>query len=648
MVRRQGAAKMLNSEEITRLHRYRLRPSFLPLVLTAALTLQGLGLGPTATPLAWAQTDDSTLAVPLGTVPSSSGRREQLKALMGRLESALLLVQAQTMASQLSLPPPRASGGSPALQALHPALAEAERLLSDWPELEASKALAELESRWLKVRSQLWQSFPPDQPHGHPEIRALWLDRGAILAAGSEAGLTDLFDRLAAVGVNTIFFETVNAGYPLYPSQVAPQTNPQIQGWDPLATAIRLAHARSMTLHAWVWVLAAGNQSHNHLLNLPLDYPGPVLARHPGWASYDNQGRLILPGQDKPFLDPANPAVRRYLIDLLQELATRYPIDGVHLDYIRYPFQDPQANRSHGYGEVSRWQFQRFTGVDPLSLTPFAHPPLPPSQAMAQEVLWQRWTDFRQQQVTDVVSQLRATLRRLRPDLVLSAAVFAQSTADRRERIQQDWETWARAGDLDWVVLMSYAATTPDFQGLAQPWLGTDALGSALVIPGIRLLDLTASALADQIQMARDWPTPGYALFAATHLRSDLAAQLAPSQPPRSPLGQPQRALAVQRYQALQREWHWLLATGRLTLPPHRQAAWVATVNQLEVELQGLAQTPSQRRLDQVQRRLTALRQTLPEEVTVAVSHPTYRLGVWQDRLQVIGQLLERGDRPRL
>jgi hypothetical protein len=113
-------------------------------------------------------------------------------------------------------------------------------------------------------------------------------------------------------------------------------------------------------------------------------------------------------------------------------------------------------------------------------------------------------------------------------------------------------------------------------------------------------------------------------------------------------LGQPQRALAVQRYQALQREWHWLLATGRLTLPPHRQAAWVAAVNELEVELQGLAQTPSQRRLDQVQRRLTALRQTLPEEVTVAVSHPTYRLGVWQDRLQVIGQLLERGDRPRL
>ena len=616
----------------------------LPLILTAALVVQGLGLDRATTPLARAQIDDSTVTDSLGKAPSNSGQREQLKALMGRLESALLLVQAEAMASQLSLPTPRSRGDGPALEALHPALAEAERLLADWPQLETSKAQSDLENRWLQVRSHLWQSFPPRQSHGQPEIRALWLDRAAIVAAGSEKALESLFDRLAAAGVNTIFFEAVNAGYPLYPSQVAAQPNPQIQGWDPLATAVRLAHARNMTLHAWVWVFAAGNQNYNRLLNLPSDYPGPILARHPDWASYDNQGRLILPGQDKPFLDPANPEVRRYLLSLLQELTSRYAIDGVHLDYIRYPFQDPQAGRSHGYGEVSRWQFHRLTGVDPLTLTAAAHAPLTPSQAAAQQVLWRRWTDFRQQQVTEFVAQISSTLHRQRPELVLSAAVFAQSAADRRERIQQDWETWARTGALDWVVLMSYAETTPDFQELAGPWLGTDFLGSALVIPGIRLLNLSASALADQIQLARDWPTPGYALFAASHLRPDLTPQLSPSQPQRSP----QRALALQRYQALQREWHWLLTTGRLTLAPDRLAAWVETVNRLETDLQRLAQQPSQRRLAQVQRQLATLRQTLGQEVAVSVSQPGYRLQVWQDRLRVVEQLLAGGDRPRL
>ncbi|MFM7220446.1 MAG: glycoside hydrolase family 10 protein [Nodosilinea sp.] len=616
----------------------------LPLLLTVALAVQSLGLPPVATPLAWAQSETSTFGDPVGAAPSSLDRREQIRALMGRLESALLLVQAQTMASPLTLPLPQNRGSNLPLQALHPALAEAEQLLADWPQLEASKAQADLESRWLQVRSRLWQGFPLHQLQAQPEIRALWLDRAAIIAAGSDQALEKLFDRLAAAGVNTIFFEAVNAGYPLYSSQVAPQPNPQIKGWDPLASAVRLAHARNMTLHAWVWVFAVGNQSYNRLLNLPPDYPGPILTRHPDWASYDNQGRLILPGQDKPFLDPAHPEVRRYLLNLLKELTSHYPIDGVHLDYIRYPFQDPQVDRSHGYGEVSRWQFHRLTGVDPLTLSSSTHRPLTPSQVAAEQVLWQRWTDFRQQQVTEFVAQVSTTLRRQRPDLVLSAAVFAQPTADRRERIQQDWETWARSGNLDWVVLMSYAETTPDFQGLAHPWLGVDSLGSALVIPGIRLLDLSASALADQIQTARDWPTPGYALFAASQFRPDLALQLTPSQP----LEPPQGALALQRYQALQREWHWLLTTGRLTLAPDRLADWVGAVNRLELDLQGLDQQPSQRRLAQVKRQLAALRHTLGQEVTVAVSQPDYRLQVWQDRLWVVEHLLQGGDRPRL
>ncbi|MFM7326775.1 MAG: hypothetical protein ACKO4L_17985, partial [Nodosilinea sp.] len=110
----------------------------------------------------------------------------------------------------------------------------------------------------------------------------------------------------------------------------------------------------------------------------------------------------------------------------------------------------------------------------------------------------------------------------------------------------------------------------------------------------------------------------------------------------------PRRVLALQRYQALQREWHWLLATQRLTLAPDHLEAWIGAVNRLEIDLQGLAQHPSQRRLNQVQGQLAALRQTLEQEVRVAVSQPDYRLQVWQDRLRVVEQLLAGGDLPRL
>ncbi|MHC5832554.1 MAG: family 10 glycosylhydrolase, partial [Nostoc sp.] len=97
---------------------------------------------------------------------------------------------------------------------------------------------------------------------------------GTIVRAGSKAGLAQIFDRLAQAGINTVFFETVNAGYTIYPSQVAKEQNPLIRGWDPLAEAVKLAHERDMELHAWVWTFAAGNQRHNQIINANPNYPG--------------------------------------------------------------------------------------------------------------------------------------------------------------------------------------------------------------------------------------------------------------------------------------------------------------------------------------------------------------------------------------
>jgi len=277
----------------------------------------------------------------------------------------------------------------------------------------------------------------------------VWLDRGTIVGARNPEGLARLFDRLAAAGINTVFFETVNAGYPTYPSRVAPEQNPLTRRWDPLASAVEMAHARNMTIHAWVWVFAAGNQQHNRLLNLPADYPGPLLSRHPHWAGADNRGNPIPLGQDKPFLDPANPEVRSYLTRLMSEMVQEYDIDGIHLDYIRYPFQDPGANRTYGYGTAARWNFRSITGVDPVDLSPQPNPSLSPDHQLQQRILWNRWTEFRIQQVTSFVTTLSNTLRRQRPDLVMSAAVFAHPEHERLQKIQQDWGTWAKAGHID-------------------------------------------------------------------------------------------------------------------------------------------------------------------------------------------------------
>lgn len=353
------------------------------------------------------------------------------------------------------------------------------------------------------------------------EIRSIWLDRETIVNAESAAGLAPIFERFKAAGINTVFVETVNAGYPIYPSEVAPEQNPLIRGWDPLQAAVDLGKAHGIEVHAWVWLFAAGNQAHNSLVGKPESYPGPILSARPDWAGMDNQGNLIIPGQNKTFLDPANPEVRQYLLDVIDEIATRYDVDGIQLDYVRYPFQDQGANRTFGYGTAAREQFHQLTGVDPITLSPRNGG----SRRMAQ--LWSQWTNFRMRQVTSFVAVASQRLRDNHPGLKLSAAVFAENTYKRHHDLQQDWENWAERGLVDWIVLMSYADNTQHFEQLIRPWVIEANYESTAIIPGIRLLNLPTSEAYNQIQMVRDMPAGGYALFAADNLDGEVQSMLA-------------------------------------------------------------------------------------------------------------------------
>ncbi len=527
---------------------------------------------------------------------------------------------------------------------LPPALALAQALLAEWDQLIADGKHTEAQERWLQVRNELWQHMPDDQPYVQAEIRAIWLDRGTIVEAGSPAGLEPLFDQLSAAGINTVFFETVNAGYPIYPSRVAPQRNPLVQNWDPLATAVELAHERGIALHAWVWVFAAGNQRHNRIVNLPANYPGPLLSRNPDWAGYDNRGNPIPQGQDKPFLDPANPEVRSYLTQLMSEIVTEYDVDGLQLDYIRYPFQDPGANRTYGYGDVARWRFRDTAGVDPLELSPRSDARLSRQAQDRQQVLWERWTEFRIQQINSFVETLSSTLRRQRPDLILSAAVFAKPEHERLQKIQQDWGTWARNGDIDWIVLMSYAEDTSRFERLIVPWLVGEDFGSALVIPGIRILDLPRLAVIDQLQVTRDMPTPGYALFATADLQTDLTTYLERTQGTTPTQVSSPFQMARDRYQSLQREWYWLLSQDKFWMQQDTLTAWIAAANQLEADFQILAQSPSRRHLETVRQGLIPVQAPLGGTILIETVNGSYRVQAWQHRLTAIERLLRYGE----
>ncbi|HEY9603068.1 MAG TPA: family 10 glycosylhydrolase, partial [Allocoleopsis sp.] len=585
---------------------------------------------------------------------------QDLENLLGRFESTLLTanamnsnVESQTGAAvqQFLVASAKGTTGSDEAGALaqttatnstNRVVAEARSKLQGFRNAIAQGDYDAARQQWFQARRLLWDNYPTDRRLAQPEIRAIWLDRGTIVKAKSEQDLAKIFDKLAAAGFNTVFFETVNASYPIYPSRVAPEQNPLTRGWDPLAAAVKLAHERKMELHAWVWAFAAANQRHNAILNQPANYPGPVLKAHPDWAMFDRQGRLFASDTKKAFFDPANPEVRRYLLALIEEIATRYDVDGIQLDYIRYPFQDVQGKQSYGYGQAARQIFKEQTGYDPIKVYP------------SNRELWQKWTNFRVQQIDSFVATVAQRLRSQRPNLILSAAVFPLPRAERVQRLQQNWEDWAIRGDIDLMVPMTYAMDSRALQTLAQPSLSDSSLGSALILPAIRLLNMPTMTAVDQIQLLRDLPAGGYALFAVENLDTALTNVFARTQgrntQPASepiPYRQPFPAAAA-RYAALQREWSYLLANHRVSIQESDLSEWGKQADILAKLLDTLVKEPSTQNVLSTNAFLSSFRSQFQRWMRNQAVEQPYQVRVWDNRLATIERLLRYGERTTL
>lgn len=351
-----------------------------------------------------------------------------------------------------------------------------------------------------KARYLFALAFAQSMPVRAVEARSIWLDRGTIVATKNPQGMRGLFEKLKKAGINVVYFETNNAGFTMYPSEFTDQ-NPETVGWNPLKIACEEAKKHRMEIHPWIWVFSVGNSRHNPIINKAADYPGPVLMRNDfNWAMASKTGTLRPPRQTEYWLDPSNPQCRQYVKNLIKEVITKFDVDGVQLDYIRYPFNNKGSEV--GFNWYSRVKFEQQTGM---------------SLDVLDNQTRQLFIAWKVQQVNQLVKEVSDMVRQMQPKLRISAAVYAFPRRMRNNAIQQEWETWVANGWVDTLNPMTYANNAKKLSIMAD-YVRESTADKALVYPGLAIMRVDTAGMIEQLDTARATGTLGTTIFAMAHL----------------------------------------------------------------------------------------------------------------------------------
>ena len=333
-------------------------------------------------------------------------------------------------------------------------------------------------------------------------MRGVWAEcQGRNATPSRRSKIEEMFGRLDKAGFNTVFMQVYRGNRAWYRSSIA-DASPyrdflSREKIDPLRLAINLAHNRGMKLHAWINAFRIWRNRDARAIR--------KLERKA--VTRDSRGLSLLEYKMKSlpdggyWLDPGDPEARAYLRLIIEEIVERYPdIDGVHLDYTRYPF-DEVSNIDFGYGRASVERFKSRHGFDPAG------------SRGSNRALWDKW---RRDQVTAFIRQAREVTSAA--GKMLSVATLADMEKSQ-SRAFQDWPLWLREGLVDFIVPMDYSDNRKIVKKRAEYILKQAGAGGkvAVGLGAYKMLDSPEKLLL-QVEDCRKLGAIGVVLFSYDNL----------------------------------------------------------------------------------------------------------------------------------
>jgi uncharacterized lipoprotein YddW (UPF0748 family) len=331
--------------------------------------------------------------------------------------------------------------------------------------------------------------------------RGMWIVRHDIR---SPASIDSIITIAVQYGFSDLFVQIRGRGDAYYNSAYEPRAEELDGDFDPLAYIISRKGNNHFRIHAWinVFYLWSGDslpKSKEHLLN-----------RMPEWtacpADVSLNGSLVLRRGDAEglFSSPLLPQVQNHILKIVDDILSKYDIDGIHLDYIRFPGQE------FDFHPWIRHQFQRTYILDPLELKNNKEDFVRKYGSIGYELYYDRWGKFLRDGLSDFVRKLSRKARNRNPHVIISAAVKADLSIAHLNYFQE-WDRWLKEGWIDWAIPMNYTADNVTFITRIRDMLNNGLMDKLWM--GVSLYNQTENSAMEKIRTVRGLSLTGFVLF---------------------------------------------------------------------------------------------------------------------------------------
>lgn len=357
--------------------------------------------------------------------------------------------------------------------------------------MEATKFISDLS----EVKTALVESYYATCKSRENEGRLWWEHSGCGIYPGD-------WDRtmkeLSEAGFNGVVPNMLWGGNAYYKSDVLP-IDPKVEKYgDQIELAVAAGKKYGVEVHAWMVCFNASNS--------------------PKWFidKMREEGRLqhTITGEEKPWLCPSHPSNQALELAALEEVATKYDVDGVHFDYIRFP--DDKTCYCDGCQERFAQWYKETTGKEIGAF---------PECVRREGEIQTAFRQWRCDQITGFVRAVHDSLKAKRPEIKLSAAVFSGYPGTKKS-IGQDWGLWVDEGLLDFVCPMDYTNDPNAFACYVQRQLPYTQ-GKVPLYPGIGMtatgISMSPEEVVLQAELAKKYGAQGFTIFNLTKTTADKA-----------------------------------------------------------------------------------------------------------------------------